>query len=120
MSSCSPPAPRRSRSNARQAPDGRRLPHRREHAAIVKGLGLLKVDRYALPNVLAGATIAPELIQDDCTPEKLAAAVLAWFDDPDAILALEPRYRDLHLALRRDASAQAATAVDELLSSAHG
>lgn len=88
--------------------------------AIVKGLGLLKVDRYALPNVLAGDTIAPELMQDDCTPANLAAAVLAWFDDPAATAALEPRYRDLHLALRRDASAQAAQVVDELLSSAHG
>jgi len=88
--------------------------------AIVKGLGLLKVDRYALPNVLAGETIAPELMQDDCTPSRLAAAVLAWFDDPAAAAALEPRYRELHLALRRDASAQAAQAVDELLSSPHG
>src|SRR5690606_10079054 len=57
---------------------------------IVKALGLLKVDRYALPNVLAGTTIAPELMQDDCTPEALAAALLRWFDDPGAATALEP------------------------------
>ncbi len=85
---------------------------------IVRLLGLLKVDRYALPNVLAGRTIAPELMQDDCTPEKLAAAVLAWFDDPEAVAALEPVYRDLHLALRRDASASAAEAVAGLLEEA--
>src|SRR5690606_31733085 len=42
---------------------------------IVKALGLLKVDRYALPNILAGKDLAPELMQDDCTPEALAAAV---------------------------------------------
>jgi lipid-A-disaccharide synthase len=83
--------------------------------AIVKGLGLLKVDRYALPNVLAGETIAPELMQDDCTPSNLADAVLAWFSDPSAVEALEPRYRDLHLQLRRDASHEAAAAVSELL-----
>lgn len=82
---------------------------------IVKGLGLLKVDRYALPNVLAGETLAPELMQDACTPEALADAVLAWFHDPAAIEALEPRYRELHLLLRRDASRQAAEAVSELL-----
>ncbi|MDH5832077.1 lipid-A-disaccharide synthase [Luteimonas sp. M1R5S18] len=82
---------------------------------IVRALGLLKVDRYALPNVLAGTTIAPELMQDDCTPARLAEAVLAWFDDPAAVLALEPVYRDLHLALRRDASASAADAVAGLL-----
>ncbi|MBB1472114.1 lipid-A-disaccharide synthase [Luteimonas sp. MC1782] len=87
--------------------------------AIVKGLGLLKVDRYALPNVLAGETIAPELMQDDCTPEKLAEAVLAWFADPDAVAALAPRYRELHLMLRRDASHEAAGAVAELVDPRH-
>jgi lipid-A-disaccharide synthase len=83
--------------------------------AIVKGLGMLKVARYALPNVLAGETIAPELMQDDCTPMKLSEAVLAWFRDPAAIEALEPRYRELHMLLRRDASREAAAAVAELL-----
>ena len=85
---------------------------------IVKALGLLKVNRYALPNVLAGATIAPELMQDDCTPERLAEAVLGWFADAAAVEALEPVYRDLHLALRRDASASAADAVADLVRSA--
>ena len=82
---------------------------------FVKRLGLLKVDRYALPNVLAGTTIAPELMQDDCTPERLAAAVRGWFEDPAAVAALEPVYRDLHLALRRDASASAAEAIADLV-----
>ncbi|TYT27376.1 lipid-A-disaccharide synthase [Luteimonas viscosa] len=85
---------------------------------IVRALGLLKVDRYALPNVLAGTTIAPELMQDDCTPGRLADAVLAWFADPAAVAALEPVYRDLHLALRRDASASAADAVAGLMAPA--
>lgn len=82
---------------------------------IVRSLGLLKVDRYALPNVLAGRTIAPELMQEDCTPERLAGAVVQWFSDPAATAALEPVYRDLHIALRRNASATAAEAVAGLL-----
>ncbi len=88
--------------------------------AIVKGLGMLKVDRYALPNVLADDDVVPELMQDDCTPERLAAAVLAWLRDPAATAALEPRFTELHLALRRDASASAAEAVADLVSSTHG
>ncbi|MGH8031256.1 MAG: lipid-A-disaccharide synthase [Luteimonas sp.] len=83
--------------------------------AIVKGMGMLKVDRYALPNVLAGADLVPELMQDDCTPERLADAVLRWFRQPDAIVALRDRYRELHVALRQDASAQAAQAVAGLI-----
>ena len=83
--------------------------------AIVKGLGMLKVDRYALPNVLAGADLAPELMQQDCTPDKLAEAVLGWFRNPDAVASLQSRYREIHLELRRDASARAADAVAELV-----
>ncbi len=44
---------------------------------IVKALGLIKVDRFALPNILASKDLAPELIQHDCSPPKLADAVLA-------------------------------------------
>jgi lipid-A-disaccharide synthase len=83
--------------------------------AIVKGMGMLKVDRYALPNVLAGDTLVPELMQDDCTPDRLADAVLHWLRDPSAVAALQPRYRDLHVQLRRDASARAADAIVELV-----
>ena len=84
---------------------------------IVKWFGLLKVERYALPNVLAGEDLAPELMQDDCTPEKLAAAVLHWLRHPEAVAALQPKYLQLHHALRQDASARAADAVAELLAS---
>lgn len=80
---------------------------------IVKGLGLLKVERYALP-VLAGEDIAPELMQDDCTPEQLSSVVLRWFREPEAVAALQPIYRRLHGQLRQDA-ASAAAAVAELV-----
>ena len=83
--------------------------------AIVKGLGMLKVDSYALPNVLAGERVVPELMQHDCTPRQLADAILAWLRNPVAINALQPRFRALHAQLRCDASTQAAAAVAELL-----
>jgi lipid-A-disaccharide synthase len=88
--------------------------------AIVKGLGLLKVDRYALPNVLAGERVVPELMQRDCTPQALAQAVLHWLGDPAAVAALQPRFRAIHAQLRRDASAQAAGVVAELLQAGRG
>ncbi|WP_440984763.1 lipid-A-disaccharide synthase [Xanthomonas sontii] len=84
---------------------------------IVKALGLLKVDRYALPNILAGHDLAPELMQDACTPDALAAALLHWLRNPQAVAALQPEYERLHLLLRQDASARAADAVLELLGS---
>ena len=87
--------------------------------ALVRGLGMLKIDHYALPNVLAGERVVPELMQHDCTPDKLADAVLAWLRDPAAVAALRPRFREMHLDLKRDASAQAATAVAELIGDRH-
>ena len=87
---------------------------------MVKGLGMLKVDHYALPNVLAGEELVPELMQHDCTPEQLSAAVLHWLHDPAAGAALQPRFLALHEELRRDASSQAARAVVELVSSTDG
>lgn len=82
---------------------------------MVKGLGMLKVDHYALPNVLAGKAVVPELMQDDCRPETLADACLAWLHGPHT-QALQSRFLTLHDALRRDASSQAAQAVVELVS----
>jgi lipid-A-disaccharide synthase len=87
---------------------------------IVKRLGLLKVNRYALPNILAGEDVVPELMQHDCTPQALADALLVWFRDPVARDALAPRFRDLHRQLQRDASEAAAQAIADVVSSARG
>jgi lipid-A-disaccharide synthase len=76
---------------------------------------MLKVDSYALPNVLAGERVVPELMQADCTPDLLAESVLHWFRDAHAAARLQPRFRAIHAELRRGASAQAARAVAELL-----
>lgn len=84
-------------------------------ANIVRALGLLKVKRFALPNVLADKDLAPELMQEDCTPEALAAAVQRWLDHPERVQALQADYLALHQQLRRDASASAAAAVLDLV-----
>ncbi len=86
--------------------------------AIVKGLGLLKTNSYSLPNALAGEVVVPELMQHDCTAEKIAQAVLGWLLNPQRMQALEPRFRQIHVELRRNASASAAQAIAELLDGA--
>ena len=83
--------------------------------AIVRGLKLMKTDRYSLPNALAGERIVPELMQADCTAENLAREVLAWLQDPQRMANLQPRFEAIHHELKRDASARAAEAVAELL-----
>jgi len=82
---------------------------------IVMSLGLMKVDRYSLPNVLANEPIVPELMQHDCTPENLSEALMAWFRDPAAREALLPRFEHIHAKLRGGADDAAAAAIAELL-----
>ena len=83
--------------------------------AIVKAFGLLKSAHVSLPNVLAGETLVPELLQDGCTPAKLHAALRRWFRDADAVAALQPRFLAIHETLCRDASERAADAVASLI-----
>ena len=82
---------------------------------LVMLLGLMKVNRYSLPNVLANEPIVPELMQHDCTPENLADAVMGWFRNHEARAALLPRFEHIHAKLRGDASVAAAEAVAGLL-----
>jgi len=82
---------------------------------IVKALGLIKIKRFALPNVLAGRDLVPEFIQHDCTAENLATAVLGHFQNLQHMQDLQADYQHLHHKLRQNASARAAWAVVELL-----
>lgn len=82
---------------------------------IVKGLGLLKTERYSLPNILAGRELVPERMQDDCTPSALAELLHPLLARRAIDPALLADYRRLHLELRRDASRSAAAAIAERL-----
>ena len=85
--------------------------------ALVKGLRMLKTNLYALPNVLAGKMLVPELMQHDCTPEKLAGAVIALFRDKRQRDELIHKFERMHLALHKGggAAASAARAIDDVL-----
>jgi lipid-A-disaccharide synthase len=45
---------------------------------------LIQVPYVAMPNVIAGRMVVPELLQADCTPAALAAALAQLLDDPAA------------------------------------
>lgn len=76
---------------------------------------MVKVPHVALPNLLAGEALVPEYLQADATPPALAAAVLGMLDDTARRERLQARFTELHEQLRRDAAAQAAEVVLELL-----
>lgn len=82
---------------------------------LVHWLGLLKTRFVSLPNILADEALVPELLQQQCTADNLADAVLYWFENPNAVAALIPRFHAIHRRLRRQAAQRAADAVLEHL-----
>ena len=82
---------------------------------LAKHLRLIRPQFFALPNILAGEALIPELIQGDATAENLAAGIDRWLDDDEARQSLAERFRALHGQLRCDAGRRAAEAVAGLL-----
>ncbi|MDX1757730.1 MAG: lipid-A-disaccharide synthase [Marinobacter sp.] len=76
---------------------------------------LVKVPYVALPNLLSGQELVPELLQDDATPESLGQAVLERLADPAERERLTGAFEDLHRQLRRTADERAASAISALL-----
>lgn len=87
------------------------------HAIISR---MVKTDHIALPNILAGERLVPEFLQEQATPEQLARAVLQLFEDVSLRKFLRERFDQIHLALRKDANEEAASAVLSLLPSVTG
>jgi lipid-A-disaccharide synthase len=62
------------------------------------GRALVDLEDVALPNLIAGRRVVPELIQRDCKPERISREVLAYLAEPEragetraALLALRER-----------------------------
>ncbi|HSV58070.1 MAG TPA: lipid-A-disaccharide synthase [Variovorax sp.] len=68
-----------------------------------------------LPNILCREFVVPELIQDDATPQALAAATLDWLRSPDKVQALQQRFTALHRELLRDTPTLCADAIQQVL-----
>ncbi len=71
----------------------------------------IKVPFVGLPNVLLNKMAVPELLQHDATPEKLAEALLYWYNNPEAVAQIEQDFTAMHELLKQDTSYLAAKAV---------
>lgn len=81
---------------------------------------LVRVPHIALPNLLTGSSLMPELIQDAATPATLAAALGGWLEDPTRVAAYRERCERLRRDLRHDAGRAAAAAVLDLVAARSG
>jgi lipid-A-disaccharide synthase len=82
-------------------------------AAIARRL--IKVRHAALVNLLAGRELVPELIQEACTPERLAGAIGVLLDDPGAAAAQRAGFRAVLESLRPPDAAPSEAAAAAIL-----
>jgi len=81
----------------------------------LKHLRLIRPQLFALPNILTGEMLVPELIQEDASAARMAAAIRHWLDNEDKRAELRVRFAELHAELRCGASRQAAAAVSRVM-----
>ena len=77
----------------------------------------LQVSLYALPNILAGRRLVPELMQGEATPEKLGNAVEYYLSHRDKVKSVQTALAAIRRSLRRNADKRAAEAVIKMLKS---
>jgi len=82
-------------------------------AFVARRLGIVKASYMALPNLLAGRALVPELFQEKVTASALGAALLAELDDPRRQQMLKEEFRRIHEQLRCGGAARAASAILE-------
>ena len=83
--------------------------------AIIKWFKLMKIKHYALANIISDEVLAPELIQDDCTPSALAKELMRFFRDVKLRQTIAQRYTDIHREMMVDTDRLIADAVDDVL-----
>ncbi|MBN3491515.1 lipid-A-disaccharide synthase [Vibrio neptunius] len=74
---------------------------------------MLKTKYVSLPNILADQELVKELLQEDCTPEKLESEVEKLLGEQGQCMI--EKFTEMHHWIRKDADKQAASAVLKLI-----
>ncbi len=76
----------------------------------------LRLQPYVgLPNILAGQSLVPELLQDAATPDTLAQTLYNVLADKQGLVRLQEKYRQIHLQLKQNSAQKAAAVVAQFL-----
>jgi lipid-A-disaccharide synthase len=80
------------------------------------GKQLIKVRHVALANIVAGETVAPELIQHEANPEQIAREAMAILGDSDRQAWIKQRFAEVRDSVGKPgASARTAAIALELM-----
>jgi len=89
-------------------------------ATYLLGKLLIRVDRVALPNIIAGKEIVPELIQNDLRPDRMARELVSLLQDTKSQMKQKAELLKItDLLGQKGASKRAAAAVSRFLDSVH-
>jgi lipid-A-disaccharide synthase len=84
--------------------------YRMQPVSYLIAKALVRVDHIALPNLVAGARIVPELVQSDCTPHAIAELLGRFLDDPDRAEAIRSGLSGVRASLQGDGAFDRAAA----------
>jgi lipid-A-disaccharide synthase len=87
---------------------------------LVRRLGVARLPHFSLPNLLAGSGVVPEYVQGAVQPAILVPALARVLDGNPIDPGWYDVFAGIHRRLRRDASAQAAQAVVDLVRGSRG
>ncbi|WP_211225129.1 lipid-A-disaccharide synthase [Oceanobacter kriegii] len=76
---------------------------------------MLKQPFIALPNLLAGRQVVPEVLQEAATPVRLAEEMMRNLEDQQTRHQLHETFQFIHRQLKRSADEEAANAIIELI-----
>ena len=89
--------------------------YRTSAATFAVARRLVRVNHIAMANIVAGERVAPELLQNDANPERIASEASRLLRDPAAADRMRERWKGLWQKLGpRNAAAHAAEAVFEV------
>jgi len=82
---------------------------------FLKIFNLVHTNYIALPNILLGKKIVPELIQKNASSKTIFAESLSWLSNHQKVIELQQQFNLLHSQLQKDASFLAASNIVKML-----
>ena len=82
---------------------------------FLKTFNIIHTEYIALPNILLGKKLVPELIQENASSKAIFAESLFWLSNHQKVIELEQQFHFLHSQLQQNASFLAATTIVKML-----